>query len=195
MLKICDDSLCGLLELIFHSCIETGKVPSEWKKANVCPVHKKSDKQIVKNYRPISLLPICGKIFERLLYNKIFHFFQENNLISPNQSGLKPGDSCNNQLLSITHEIYKPFDNEFEVRGVFLDISKAFDKVWHKGLLHKLKQNGISGKLLSIIADFLSSVSCDDDNLEIPGYNLIRADHPSDNDVVVFAFITKIHYL
>ena len=77
ILKICDDSLCGPLEFIFHSCIETGKFPSEWKKANVCPVHKKSDKQIIKNYRPISLLPICGKIFERLLYNKIFHFFKK----------------------------------------------------------------------------------------------------------------------
>ena len=117
---------------------------------------KKNDKQIVKNYRPISLLPICAKIFERLLYNKIFIFFQENNLISPNQSGFKPGDSCTNQLLSITHEIYKSFDNGFEVRGVFLDISKAFDKVWHKGLLFKLKQNGISGKLLNLISDFLS---------------------------------------
>ena len=84
-------------------------------------------------------------------------FFQENNLISPNQSGFKPGDSCTNLLLSITHEIYKSFDNGFEVRGVFLDISKAFDKVWHKGLLYKLKQNGISGKLLSVIADFLSN--------------------------------------
>ena len=110
-----------------------------------------------KTHRPISLLPICGKIFERLLYNKIFHFFQENNLISPNQSGFKPEDSCTNQLLSITHEIYKSFDNGFEVRGFFLDISKAFDKVWHKGLLYKLKQNGISGKLLSVIADFLSN--------------------------------------
>ena len=77
--------------------------------------------------------------------------------MSPNQSGFKPGDSCTNQLLSITHEIYKSFDNGFEVRGVFLDISKAFDKVWHKGLLYKLKQNGISGKLLSVIADFLSN--------------------------------------
>ena len=57
----------------------------------------------------------------------------------------------------ISTEIYKSFDNGFEVRGVFLDISKAFDKVWHKGLLYKLKQNGISGKILSIIADFLSS--------------------------------------
>ena len=66
-------------------------------------------------------------------------------------------DSCVNQLLAITHEIYKSFDEEFEVRGVFLDISKAFDKVWHEGLLLKLNQNGISGNLLKLLRDFLSS--------------------------------------
>ena len=65
----------------------------------------------------------------------MYEFFTENNLISPNQSGFKPGDLCINQLLSITHEIYKSFDNGLEVRGIFLGISKAFDKVWCKGLL------------------------------------------------------------
>ena len=64
----------------------------------------------------------------------MYEFFTENNLISPNQSGFKPGDSCINQLPSITHEIYKPFDDGLEVRGIFLDFSKVFDKVWHKGL-------------------------------------------------------------
>ena len=71
------------------------------------------------------------------------------------QSGFKPEDSCIKQLLSITHEIYKSFDNGFAVRVVFLDISKAFDKVWHDGNIFKLKQNGISGKLLSVLPDFL----------------------------------------
>ena len=66
-----------------------------------------------------------------------------------------PGDSCINQLLSITHDIYQSFDNGFEVRGVFLDISKAFDKVWHKGLIYKLKQNGVAGNLLNTLAEFL----------------------------------------
>ena len=110
--------------------------------ANVVPVHKKRDKQILKNYRPVSLLPICGKVFERLVYNSLFEYFIENGLISPNQSGFTSGDSCTNQLISITHEIYQFFDDGFEVRGVFLDISKAFDKVWHNGLTYKLKQNG-----------------------------------------------------
>ena len=106
-----------------------GKLPHEWKKANVVPVHKKGNKQSLENYRPISLLPICSKIFERLIYNEMFTFLTENNLISPNKSGFRPGDSCVNQLLAITHEIYKSSDKGFEVRGVFLDISKAFDKV------------------------------------------------------------------
>ena len=86
--------------------------------ANV--VHKKSDKQILKNYRSVSLLPICGKVFERLIYNSLFEYFIENDLISPNQSGFKPGNSCTNQLISITDEIYQSFDDGFEVRCVFL---------------------------------------------------------------------------
>ena len=81
-------------------------------------------------------------------------YFLDNNLISPKQSGFKPGGSCINQLLSITHDI---FDNGFEVRGVFLDISKAFDKVWHDGLIYKLKQNGLKDKLLYILIDFLKN--------------------------------------
>ena len=124
---------------------------SMWlKKTNIVPIHKKGDKQTLKNYRPVSLLPICGKTFERLLFNEMFRFFLDNKLISTNQSGFKPGDSCMNQLLSITHEIYKSFDDGLEVRSVSLDISKAVDKVWHEGIIFKLNKNGISGDLLNI---------------------------------------------
>ena len=110
----------------------------------------------MKKYRPIPLLPVAGKIFEIILYNNLYELFTEKNLISPNQSCFKPHDSCNNQLLSITHEIYKSFDDGLEVRGTFLNISKVFDKVWHKVLSYKLKQNGISGKRFDIITDFLN---------------------------------------
>ena len=84
-------------------------------------------------------------------------FCIENGLISQNQSGFKPSDSCVNQFLSATHEIYKSSDDGREVTGVFLDISKAFGKVWDQGVILKLKQNGISGNLLNIIEDFLSN--------------------------------------
>ena len=117
------------LEIIFNQCLETGIFPSEWKKGNIVPIHKKGNKQMVQNYRPVSLLPICGKILERLMLNEMFEFFIENKLISSSQSGFKPGDSCINQLLSITHEVYSSFDKGLEVRSIFLDIAKAFDKV------------------------------------------------------------------
>ena len=84
----------------------------------------------------------------------MFGFFLSKDLVSANQSGFKPGDSCINQLLSITHNIYKSFDDGYEVRGVFLDISKAFDKVWHDGFIFKLQENGISANLLKVFKTF-----------------------------------------
>ena len=124
MLKICGNSIYKPLEIIFRQALLTGMYPPDWKKGNIVPVQKKRDKQNIKNYRPVSLLRICGIIF-----NKTFRIFVSNNLNSLNQSGFKPGDSCINQLLSITPEIYKSFDGGLEVTGVFLDISKAFDKL------------------------------------------------------------------
>ena len=118
MLKVCGPSIHKPLD-IFNQCLEIGVFPSEWKKGNIVPIHKKGDKRTLKNYRTVSLLPICGKILERLMFNEMFEFFIENKLISSSQSGFKPGDSCINQLLSITHEIYSSFDEGLEVRSVF----------------------------------------------------------------------------
>ena len=154
-LKICGGSILKPLELIFKSCIESGNFRIEWKKANVVPVHKKNNKHLIENYRPILLLPVCGKILERIICNKMFEFFSENELISQDQSWFRPGNSCNKQLLCITHDIYQSLNDGLETTGVFLDISKAFDNVWHEGLLFKLKQTGILGNLLNAITEFL----------------------------------------
>ena len=82
----------------------------------------------------------------------------EETLLNPNQSGFRPSDSCINQLLAITHEIFEAFDCNptLEVRSVFLDISKAFDKLWHEGLLFKLRSMGISGELYNLLGNYLS---------------------------------------
>ena len=100
---------------------------------------------LVKNCRPISLFPIFGKMFERVIYNPIFIYFQSNRLFTPSQSGFLPGDLCIAQLLSIIHQIQTAFDENLtvDVRGVFLDISKAFDKIWHDGIIFKLQANGV----------------------------------------------------
>ena len=117
-------------------------------KGKCYPSSKKGDKQIINNYRPVSLLPIYSNIFEKIIFNSLFEYLEDNKLlINCNQSGFRSGDSCVHQFLSITHEIYKSFDANpsLEVRGIFLDISKAFDRVWHDGLLYKLKLLGICG--------------------------------------------------
>ena len=130
-----------------------------WKLANVNPIFKKGDKQLIKNYRPISLLPICGKVLENIIFNNLYTYLHTSNLITKNQSGFRPGDSTTNQLLYLLDEIHQAFDStkSFEVRTAFLDISKAFDKVWHGGLIFKLEQNGISGNLLNLFQNYLSN--------------------------------------
>ena len=85
----------------------------------------------------------------------MFNFFTKNSLISQNQSGFKPGDSCTSQLLSITHHIYRSFNGGREVQYMFLDISKPFDVIWHKGFIFKLQGNSISGRLFSTLTEFL----------------------------------------
>ena len=159
MIQVCGDSIIPPLKIIFESAIKSGNFPDSWKKGNIIPVHKKESKNLIKNYRPISLLPIFGKIFEKVIYNNLFKYFQENKFISDNQSGFRSGDSCTSQLIAITHEIYKAFDvnPSLETRGVFLDISKAFDKVWHDGLLHKLKCLGVEGDFYNILENYLKN--------------------------------------
>ena len=93
----------------------------------------------------MSLLPICRKLMEKLMLNSIFNFVGTRNMLSVHQSGFHPSDSCVHQLVLIVHDIYNASDANpsLEVRGFFLDISKAFDRVWHKGLLCKFKCKGI----------------------------------------------------
>ena len=157
MLKLCDFSIVKPLSIIFKNCINDGYFPLAWKKGNITPIHKKDKKNLVENYRPISILPICGKIFEKIIFNTLYNFLENNRLLDKNQSGFRSGDSCTNQLLSITHNIFCSFNANpsQEVRGVFLDISKAFDKVWHDGLIFKLKCNGVGGNMLSLLSSFL----------------------------------------
>ena len=157
MIQMCGNTIVTPLQLIFETSIKSGEFPDSWKKGNIIPVHKKECKNSLKNYRPISLLPIFGKIFEKIIYNNLFRYFDENNILTNKQSGFRNGDSCVSQLLAISHEIYKAFDGRpsFETRGIFLDMSKAFDKVWHQGLLYKLKCHGVEDKFYNILENYL----------------------------------------
>ena len=122
----------------------TGVFPDSWKYANVQPIHKKDNRQRVNNYRPISLLSICGKILEKIVFDKVYAFFNKNNLISSNQSGFRPGDSTIYQLLSITLLFRKSLKNTMKRAHFFLIFPKplircgmmeSFDKVWYDGVI------------------------------------------------------------
>ena len=158
MIKICDKSLLKPLMLLFENSTKSSCYPDIWKRSNIIPVHKKNNKQLVNNYRLISLLPIFEKNIRKNYLQQIYNFLLEKKLLNPNQSGFRTSDSCINQLLAITHEIFETFDcnPSLEVRSVFLDISKALDKVWHEGLLYKLKSMGFSGERYNILENYLS---------------------------------------
>ena len=100
MLKICDDAIVELLKILSVNSVNQDVFPSRWKKANVIPVHKNSEKYIVNNYRPVSLLPVASKIFEKAIYNNLLNYIERENLLSINQSNFHASDSCINQLIS-----------------------------------------------------------------------------------------------
>ena len=103
MLLLCDGSIVKPLKLIFFNILNTGIYPDLWKEANLTPIYKKGSKQQVKNYRPISLLPICSKIFERIIFKNFYNYLVTNSLITNNQSGFRPGDSTIKQLIDLVH--------------------------------------------------------------------------------------------
>ena len=136
MINICNESVTTPLKIIFEESLKKWIFSDILKKANIMSAHKKEDKTLINNYRPINLLPIFGKIFDSL-----FNYFLSNKLVKPSQSRFLPGELCIAQLLSIIYEIQTVFDEKptVDMRWVFLDISKAFDKVWHDNLIFKLK--------------------------------------------------------
>ena len=105
------------------------------------------------------MLPICGKIFEGIIFNSLYEHVEKNKLLSVQQSGFRSNDSCVSQLLSTVHNLYKAFNAypTLETLGVFLGMSNTFDKVWQQGLIFKLKATGVSHSLLSLIGKFLSN--------------------------------------
>ena len=94
MVKMYSESVTIPLKIIFEKSLKKGIFREIWKKANAVPIHKKDEETLIKNYRPISLLPIFNKMFERIIYNSLFKHFLSNKLFTPSQSGFFPRDSC-----------------------------------------------------------------------------------------------------
>lgn len=155
LLKETASAIAPSLCKIFNKSLQLGSFPSDWKLANVVPVHKKRAKDHVENYRPISLLPIVSKVFERCVLKGITDQLYQ--VISPKQHGFCTGRSCVTNLLEALDHIGSLLDSGSQVDTIYLDKSKAFDKVSHWRLVHKLMQAGFGGNLLNWFCSYLSS--------------------------------------
>ena len=145
--------LCSLI----NQSLRIGIFPDSWKDAHVCPIFKAGDSASVSNYRHISLFSCLEKVSERAVFKHLYNHFYDNNILRPLQSGFIPGDSTTNQLTFLCNTFCQALDSGKEVRVVFCDVSKAFDRVWHTGLLCKLKAAGVSGSLLPWLGSYRSN--------------------------------------
>ena len=152
--------IASSLTHIYNLSLTTATFPSDWKRAIVCPIFKnRGEKSDPSNYRPISLLPAVGKVFDKLQSRSLCQFLMKNGLISDQQFGFLPGRSTLTQLLSVTDEWARAIDRGERVAAVFLDFYKAFDRVWHDGLLHKLGKCGLHPSALAWLQNYLSDRS------------------------------------
>ena len=134
IIKLCNYGIYKPLTNLINISLFLGQFPQSWKLANVLPLFKKDNKQIKSNYRPLALLSCLSKICEKVVFMKVYTFLVSIGFFYRFQSGFRSGDSTVMQLAYIVNKTYDCLDRGNEVRAVFLDISKAFDKVWHAGL-------------------------------------------------------------
>lgn len=159
LLRSCAAEVASPLTLIFTECFSETCWPSIWKSARIVPVHKKDSKSKPSNYRPISLLPVIAKVFEEIIVQELCEHLDDNRLLSPRQFGFVKGKSASDLLLLLSHKWSQNLDNGYDTRVIALDISGAFDTVWHNGLLSKIKSLGIEGNFLALLKDYLSDRS------------------------------------
>ena len=150
------DQISKPLSILFNKSLALGKVPSEWKCANVTPIFKKGNKSQPGNYRPISLTSIVCKLLETVIRDNMVKFLEENLIMKDSQHGFRNKRSCLTNLLDFFHEVFDKYDECRSVDIIYLDFQKAFDKVPHKRLLDKLQTHSISGSIHSWIKDWLS---------------------------------------
>ena len=154
-LRQCAHELAGPITTIYNKCLQDSRWPSAWKISSVVPVHKKDDKTLAKNYRPVSLLPVLSKVFESIVAARVTEHLDKHRLLCTRQYGFRPGRSAADLHLLLTSEWSAALDAGKATAVVALDIEGAFDRVWHAGLLEKLRGTGVDGPLLQLFSDYL----------------------------------------
>ena len=156
LLKECSKDLAPLLATIFNKSLQTGTVPTDWKKANVSAIFKKGQRYDPANYRPVSLTCLCCKLLEHVVVSNVMKHVDQHKILTDCQHGFRARRSCETQLVTLVHELSQAQDEGTQTDMVILDFSKAFDRVPHKRLLQKLHHYGIRGHIHRWVADFLT---------------------------------------
>ena len=152
-------AIANPLAKVFNDLISSGTFPEELKVGKITPVYKKGSPELLENYRPISTLPIFGKLFEKIIYSRLYSFLQSQNILHSNQYGFRKAHSTSHALnFSVSH-IETALQNKKHILGIFIDLSKAFDTIDHETLLHKLHHFGIRGTAHSLLKSYLTNRS------------------------------------
>ena len=158
VLKNCEPELSFRQAKLFNKCLKESCFPDCWKVSSVVPVFKNvGERSTAKNYHPVSLLSVVSKVFEKLVNNRIVDHLENFGLFSDFQYGFRSSRSTVDLLTVVSDRIARAFNRSGATRAAALDISKAFDRVWLAGLLHKLKSYGISSQIFGLISSFLSN--------------------------------------
>ena len=157
LLKQTAVEIAPAVTLLFQASLDQGKVPSQWKKANIVPLFKKGSRSEAANYRPISLTSVLCKLCEHIIHCAVMQHLTDNNILSDAQHRFRKHRSCETQLICMMDDLAKGLDNKSQIDVVLLDYEKAFDKVSHQHLLKKIEHYVIRDKTLDWITDFLHS--------------------------------------
>ena len=157
LLKKCKSSFSKALHILWSTCYDNETTPSSLKKSHIIPIFKDGLKSLPENYRPVALTSHLIKLFEKIVRTKITNFLEESGGFNDNQHGFRRGRSCLSQLLNHFDYVTEQLEKGLCVDTVYLDFSKAFDRVDFKTLLRKLKTVGIGGKIGCWIQSFLTN--------------------------------------
>ena len=142
---------------LFNLSFNTGIFPRDWKCATIMPLQKEGSKSDVSNLRPVSLLPIPGKLVEKVVHERLLRYFENNNLLEEHQGGFRPGHSTIDSAVTLVDKIFKAMNDREVTVATFIDLSKAFDTVNHSILLKKLEYLGVKGLTLLWLTDYISN--------------------------------------
>jgi len=157
MLLFCTPYLLPFIQHIINSCITSSYFPASWKISKIMPLAKCSHPKSNDDLRPISILPILSKLFEKILYKQILAYAEIKNILPPMQSGFRKGHSCNTAILSVKDDILKSLDENLCTALIAIDFSKAFDRLLPKTLLLILKHWGFHGSAVSLVRSYFEN--------------------------------------